>query len=223
VCWPLAEQPVEVEAPVPNQLVGQHPVRDRVLRADLPNVRVVQDEAGERERRGHARRVVMDDPALTRSVHDEEEIPRADRLPGRHVNLASRPGARGRNSFSIFIASSTTRPAPRSTRWPTSTSTATTLPGIGARSRWPAAADPPGRGPGPPPRAIRDVDLEDLAVHHHAGVSPLASHVHGIRDAVQQEGARAGARGAARRPRRIPVDEHAEPARRQLLDLHDEG
>src|SRR3989442_864251 len=41
------------------------------------------------------------------------------------------PGAR--SSFSIFIASTTTSPAPASTRCPGSTSTRTTSPGIGAR------------------------------------------------------------------------------------------
>src|SRR5581483_3096285 len=60
--------------------------------------------------------------------------------PGRTATSVTVPAAVARNSFSIFIASRTTRPAPGSTDCPGSTSTATTLPGIGATSRCPAPA-----------------------------------------------------------------------------------
>src|SRR5690606_8539606 len=52
--------------------------------------------------------------------------------PGATWTAATVAGPGARSSFSIFIASSTTRPSPASTWWPGSTRTERTRPGIGA-------------------------------------------------------------------------------------------
>src|SRR5438445_635258 len=52
--------------------------------------------------------------------------------PGATCTAATTAARGARSSFSISIASPTTRPAPASTRWPAATSTRTTSPGIGA-------------------------------------------------------------------------------------------
>src|SRR5438552_7113666 len=64
--------------------------------------------------------------------------------PAVTCTVCTTPARGARSSFSIFIASTTTRPAPASTRCPSATSTRTTMPGIGARTT---------AGPAPPAAA----------------------------------------------------------------------
>src|SRR3989442_2074610 len=62
------------------------------------------------------------------------EAPVSTACPTATSTVWTIPGRGARSSFSIFIASTTTRPAPASTRCPSATSIRTTRPGIGART-----------------------------------------------------------------------------------------
>ncbi len=96
------------------------------------------------------------------------------------------------SSFSIFIASTTTRPWPSFTSSPTFTSTFTTLPGIGAlMTCLPSAAKPAEPARSRSRRSSATSTRAHLPAHQHAHLVGVLLELHVVGGAVHQHGHRA--------------------------------
>src|SRR3989338_6694239 len=97
-----------------------------------------------------------------------------------------------RTSFSIFIASTITKPCPFSTLSPSPTSTAMTLPGMGTDTRWrPSSWMPdckPPNPPHPPPPLIDELHVIPPPVHEDAVLVLGDIHVDLERAVVDDQG-----------------------------------